>query len=94
MPGDEALSAAAHAALASRVQTLRAQSHMTQGQLAERAGLTQSYVSKLERGSHSVGLDTLLGLQRALGLASIEDLFGPAATPAPTPTARIISEHG
>jgi transcriptional regulator with XRE-family HTH domain len=64
------------AAFAARVVQLRRQSGMTQDQLAARAGLEQSNLSKLERGDHRPLIDTMLRLQHALGLRSIEELFG------------------
>jgi transcriptional regulator with XRE-family HTH domain len=77
------------AALAARVAQLRQQSGMTQKQLAARAGLEQSNVSKLERGDHRPLIDTVLRLQHALGLRSIEELFGDLPEPN-APTARLL----
>ena len=77
------------AAFAARVVQLRRQSGMTQGQLAARAGLKQSNLSKLERGDHRPLIDTVLRLQHALGLRSIEELFGDLPE-SNAPTARLL----
>lgn len=46
-------------------------------QFGRRIGLSASAVRKLEDpATANPRLDTLLGIQRALGLASIEELFG------------------
>ena len=37
-------------ALATTIQELRDEHHLSQGDLAKRAGLTRDYISKLERG--------------------------------------------
>jgi transcriptional regulator with XRE-family HTH domain len=77
------------AAFSARVAQLRHQSGMTQEQLAARAGLEQSNLSKLERGDHRPLIDTVLRLQHALGLRSIEELFGDVPEPN-APTARLL----
>jgi transcriptional regulator with XRE-family HTH domain len=77
------------AAFAARVAHLRHQSGMTQEQLAARAGLEQSNLSKLERGENRPLIDTVLRLQHALGLKSIEELFGDLPEPN-APTARLL----
>lgn len=77
------------AAFAARVVQLRHQSGMTQGQLAARAGLQQSNLSKLERGDHRPLIGTVLRLQHALGLRSIEELFGELPE-SDAPTARLL----
>ncbi len=76
-------------AFAARVAQLRHQSGMTQKELAARAGLEQSNLSKLERGEHRPLIDTVLRLQHALGLRSIEELFGDLPEPN-APTARLL----
>jgi transcriptional regulator with XRE-family HTH domain len=76
-------------ALSARVAALREQSKMTQEELAERAGLTQTNVSKLERGLQHPRIDTVLRLQHAFGLRSIEELFGELPE-AEAPTGRLI----
>jgi DNA-binding XRE family transcriptional regulator len=78
-------------ALAARVTELREQANLTQEDLAERAGWSQSNISKLERGKHRPRLDKVLGLQHALELRSIEELFG--APPIP-PTGRLMGTNG
>jgi len=53
--------------LAMRLKRLRkARHHMTQEELAERAGLTRSYVARLEIGRHDPSLSTLEKLAKAL----------------------------
>ena len=61
---------------------------MTQTDAASIAGIAQSHWSKIERGNDNPTLETLLGVQRALKVRSIEDLFGPPPTP---PTGLLIS---
>lgn len=39
---------------------------MTQGELAERCGLAQSHIARIEAGRYSVGLDTLQQIAEAL----------------------------
>lgn len=64
---------------------------LTQVHLGQRAGLTQDYISKLERGAIEVPQrGTLLALGRALGIAPEEfyraaGILGDAAEAAPAP---------
>lgn len=52
-----------------RVRALRLEAGLSQEQLAEHAGLHRTYVSSLERGQRNVGLDNILKLASALGVA-------------------------
>jgi transcriptional regulator with XRE-family HTH domain len=54
------------AALGHRVKELREALDLSQEQLAERAGLHVTYISGVERGRRSPGLNTLARLARAL----------------------------
>jgi transcriptional regulator with XRE-family HTH domain len=57
----------AYATLAMRLKRLRkARQHMSQRELARRAGLSRAYVSRLEIGRHDPRLSTLLKLAKAL----------------------------
>lgn len=58
---------------AKRLKELRAQQGLTQAALAERAGVTLSYIGRLEIGRHDPQLSTLYKLAKALGV-SISDL--------------------
>lgn len=51
---------------------LRAEAGMTQEQLAERSGLTQQYISDLERGKCNPTIVTLYELAQALGTSQVE----------------------
>lgn len=41
---------------------------MTQGELAERCGLNQSHIARIEAGRYSVGFDTLQAIAESLGM--------------------------
>jgi transcriptional regulator with XRE-family HTH domain len=60
-----------------RLRELRATSGLTQRKLASRAGISSGMVSALETGAAQPSLGTMLALQAALGLSSIEELLGP-----------------
>lgn len=65
----------AHLAAWRKLQRLTAQ------QLAERAGIARSTLSKLENGDTSVGFDVVLRVARALGvLQRLEDALDPLDT--------------
>ena len=51
---------------------LRAEADLTQEQLAERSGLTQQYISDLERGKCNPTIVTLYELAQALGVGPVE----------------------
>lgn len=51
-----------------RIRTLREGAGMTQTALAEKAGLTQSHVSRLEKAEHSAAHKTLEKIAAALGV--------------------------
>jgi transcriptional regulator with XRE-family HTH domain len=51
---------------------LRAGADLTQEQLAERSGLTQQYISDLERGKCNPTIVTLYELAQALGVSQVE----------------------
>ena len=40
---------------------------MTQGELAERCGLAQSHIARIERGYYSAGFDQLQAIAEAMG---------------------------
>ena len=53
---------------AANVRRLRAKKNLSQKALAERSGVSVSYVSMLERGQRSPPLETIEKLARALGV--------------------------
>lgn len=52
--------------LAKRLKQLRAEREITQAVLARRAGVTLSYIGRLETGRHDPQLSTLTKLAKAL----------------------------
>ena len=54
-----------------RVSEIRRSKKMTQAKMAQGAGLTQQFVSKIEKGTENISLDTLERIQKFLG----EDLL-------------------
>jgi transcriptional regulator with XRE-family HTH domain len=51
---------------------LRAAADLTQEELAERSGLSQQYISDLERGKRNPTIVTLYELATALGVSHME----------------------
>jgi len=51
------------------VRMLRHASQLTQEQLAERAQLHPTYISSIELGERSVGLEKIISIARALGVS-------------------------
>lgn len=49
-----------------RIRELRRQQHMTQEQLAEKTGISLSFMGHIERGSRILSVDTLVKLTEAL----------------------------
>lgn len=62
--------------LAARMRLLRDAARMPQSEAATRAGLDRTSWSRIEAGKLDVRLDTLLRIQFALGVDSLEALFG------------------
>lgn len=50
-----------------RIRQLRMERGISQIELAERAGLVQPHIVRIEQGRYSVGLDTLQAIAKALG---------------------------
>ena len=51
-----------------RIAELRKGQGITQTQLAERCGLQQAHIARIEAGRYSVGLDTLAQIADAMGM--------------------------
>ena len=68
-----------------RLKQLRESASLTQQQLAEKAGLNQFGVAKLEQGVRSPAWQTVQALARALGVScqAFEEGAAEAETPAP-----------
>ena len=49
-----------------RIRQLRTERGMSQIELAERAGLVQPHIPRIEQGRYSVGFDTLQAIAKAL----------------------------
>lgn len=50
-----------------RIRQLRSERGISQVELAEKAGLIQPHIVRIEQGRYSVGLDTLQAIAKALG---------------------------
>ena len=50
-----------------RIAELRKEQNMTQAQLADRCGIAQAHIARIETGRYSVGLDTLTQIATSLG---------------------------
>ena len=57
-------------AMGQRIRRLRLMKGMTQERLAERLGLSVSFVGHMERGSRLASLETLIGLSEELGVSA------------------------
>ncbi|MEJ2587659.1 MAG: XRE family transcriptional regulator [Deltaproteobacteria bacterium] len=62
-----------------RIRQLRIERMLTQEALAQEAGLTKGYLSKIENSKNSPPVSTLLSLAKALGV-QINDVFSQEAT--------------
>jgi transcriptional regulator with XRE-family HTH domain len=79
-PLEEATLTEARRRLAERMRSTRRQFGWSQQEAADRAGVTQSMWSRVEAGERDPQLSSLLRIQHALGLASLEEFFGDAPT--------------
>lgn len=50
-----------------RIRQLRTERGMSQIELAEKTGLVQPHIPRIEQGRYSVGFDTLQAIAKALG---------------------------
>ena len=75
-------------AFGKRVRDQRRISHITQEQLAEKAGVSLSFIGHIERGSRKASLETLVAIANALKISTDillqdsldDDLLGDSAT--------------
>lgn len=70
------LPAAITKAIARRIKQLREERHLSQKQSAHRIGISQAALSQLEAGTKLPSLATLLKMQAAYDLGSLEQIFG------------------
>lgn len=52
-----------------RIAEIRKEQNLTQVQLAERCGVAQAHIARIETGRYSVGLDTLAQIAAAMGMS-------------------------
>ncbi len=83
-----------------RIKKRRAELGWTQDQLAQKAGISKSFLSDLENGKRSVGANNLLDIARALGVSLDFLMTGTASqdqrseVPIPASLARFAAEEG
>ena len=65
-----------------RLRSIRRLRRATLRTIAERAGVSESFLSQVERGKASASIGSLRRIANALGIA-VADLFEPSAPPAP-----------
>ena len=68
--------------LGERLRTIRLLHRLTLREVAQAAGVSESFVSQLERGRSSASVATLQRLAAALGI-EVSDLFAPEGLPRP-----------
>lgn len=73
-----------HGAIASQVSTERQRRQLSQRELAELCGTTQSAIARFEAGARPAKLDTLLRIANALD-CELEVTFRPRTTPKERP---------
>lgn len=66
--------------IGARIAELRKAKGLTQAQLAEKTGFSQSNIGRIETGRYSVGLDVLAKIADALG-ATVELVTEASSTP-------------
>jgi len=74
------------------LKQVRLQQNMTQEELAERAGLSRSAISKMETGKSTVELLTLIQVLRALQLLHLLDTWKVKATLSPLMVAKFTTK--
>lgn len=83
-----------------RIKKRRVELAWTQDQLAQKAGISKSFLSDLENGKRSVGANNLLDIARALGVSLDFLMIGQASgdqaaeVPIPASLARFAGEEG
>jgi y4mF family transcriptional regulator len=88
------------ASVGERIRGRRAELGWTQDQLAQKAGISKSFLSDLENGKRSVGANNLLDIARALGVSLDFLMTGEASqdqkseVPIPASLARFAAEEG
>src|SRR5271166_1269239 len=88
------------AGVGERIKKRRAELGWTQDQLAQKAGISKSFLSDLENGKRSVGAENLLEIARALGVSIDFLMTGEASqdqqaeVPIPASLARFAAEEG
>ena len=80
------------ARFARRLKELRVERGMTQAELAERAEVTTTYVSKLENAGAAPGIDLVQKLATALGVG-VNSLFPDESPDDPTAVSREQARH-
>jgi transcriptional regulator with XRE-family HTH domain len=68
MANEEAKNNSERLRIGQRIAKLRKEQNLTQTQLAERCGLQQAHIARIETGRYSVGLDTLAQIADAMGM--------------------------
>jgi transcriptional regulator with XRE-family HTH domain len=67
----------AQAKLADRMISLRNETNLSQDEAAQRAGMTRENWVRLEKSKHLPRLDSLLRIEYALGVDTLDALFEP-----------------
>lgn len=65
--------------LGGRIRAKRKELHLSQSDLAQRTGMTASFISQVERGVTSPSIDSLYKISRALGVPVFHFLLEPEA---------------
>ncbi len=74
-----------------KIRQLRRQRKLTQVELAERIGIHQSDLSRMEQGEYKVGLDTLFKILQVFDL-KMGEFFGETETPAEREARNLMTE--
>jgi transcriptional regulator with XRE-family HTH domain len=88
------------AGVGERIKARRLELEWTQDQLAQKAGISKSFLSDLENGKRSVGAENLLDIARALGVSIDFLMTGQVSekpvteVPIPATLARFAAEEG
>ena len=81
------------AGVGERIKKRRLELEWTQDQLAQKAGISKSFLSDLENGKRSVGAENLLDIARALGVSIDFLMTGEPSSNATTPRTMAKKRH-